>query len=175
VYAYRVYCSDKSGQGHRFDPDKVVLDPYAKAIVGAEIYDRQAASEKGDNCHRALRGLVVDTLAAMIGKMTNRYALPTLPVLSTKCTSVVLPVTRIPALARKRGTFAGLIEKIPYLKNLGITAVELLPIHYFDPASAMPGLTNYWGYSTIGFFAPHAGYSSDRSPFGPLNEFREFW
>ncbi len=59
MYAYRVYGPDNPAQGHRFDPDKVVLDPYAKAIVGAEIYDRQAASEKGDNCHRALRGLVV--------------------------------------------------------------------------------------------------------------------
>ena len=73
----------------------------------------------------------------------------------------------------KRGTFAGVIEKIPYLKQLGITAVELLPIHYFDRQDARPGLENYWGYSTLGFFAPHQAYSSRRDPMGPLDEFRD--
>lgn len=173
VYAYRVYGPDNPAQGHRFDPDKVVLDPYAKAIVGAEIYDRQAASEKGDNCHRALRGLVVDP---------DRYDWEDDAPLRTPYSASFIYEMHVGGFTRnpnsgvseeKRGTFAGLIEKIPYLTNLGITAVELLPIHYFDPAAAMPGLTNYWGYSTIGFFAPHAGYSSDRSPLGPLNEFRD--
>ncbi|MFM7382148.1 MAG: glycogen debranching protein, partial [Microcystaceae cyanobacterium] len=73
----------------------------------------------------------------------------------------------------QRGTFAGLIDKIPYLQELGITAVELLPVHYFDPEDAQPGLTNYWGYSTIGFFAPHSGYSSRKDPLGPVDEFRD--
>ncbi len=60
----------------------------------------------------------------------------------------------------KRGTYAGLIEKIPYLQDLGITAVELLPVFAFDEQDGPPGLCNYWGYSPIAFFAPHAGYSS---------------
>ena len=73
----------------------------------------------------------------------------------------------------KRGTYAGLIEKIPYLKQLGITAVELLPVHYFDAEDAAPGLKNYWGYSTISFFAPHRAYSSRKDPLGPVDEFRD--
>lgn len=73
----------------------------------------------------------------------------------------------------KRGTYAGLIEKIPYLKELGITAVELLPVHQFDPQDVRPGLKNYWGYSTINFFTPHRGYSSRRDILGAVDEFRD--
>jgi glycogen operon protein len=73
----------------------------------------------------------------------------------------------------KRGTYAGLVEKIPYLKDLGITAVELLPVFQFDEQEAPEGLTNYWGYNPISFFAPHLGYSSKRDPLGPINEFRD--
>jgi glycogen operon protein len=73
----------------------------------------------------------------------------------------------------KRGTYAGLIEKIPYLKQLGITAVELLPIFQFDPFDAPVGKVNYWGYAPISFFSPHQAYSSDQSPLGPINEFRD--
>jgi glycogen operon protein len=72
-----------------------------------------------------------------------------------------------------RGTYAGLIEKIPYLQQLGITAVELLPIFQFDPQDAPPGRVNYWGYAPVSFFAPHAGYSSRRDPLGPVVEFRD--
>jgi glycogen operon protein len=73
----------------------------------------------------------------------------------------------------KRGTFAGLIEKIPYLKKLGITAVELLPVYQFDAQDAPLGFINYWGYAPVSFFAPHAGYSSRKDPLGPLDEFRD--
>jgi glycogen operon protein len=72
-----------------------------------------------------------------------------------------------------RGTFAGLIEKIPYLQQLGITAVELLPVFQFDPQDSPPGLVNYWGYAPVSFFAPHQGYSSRRDPVGPVDEFRD--
>ncbi|MEO1342398.1 MAG: alpha-amylase family glycosyl hydrolase, partial [Cyanobacteria bacterium J06635_13] len=73
----------------------------------------------------------------------------------------------------KRGTYAGLIEKIPYLKSLGVTAVELLPIHFFDVDDAPQNRKNYWGYSTIGFFAPYHGYSSRSDPLEALDEFRD--
>jgi len=73
----------------------------------------------------------------------------------------------------KRGTYAGLIEKIPYLLELGVSAVELLPVFAFDEQDGPPALGNYWGYSPIGFFAPHAGYSSRRDPLGVLDEFRD--
>jgi glycogen operon protein len=72
-----------------------------------------------------------------------------------------------------RGTYAGLIEKIPYLQHLGITAVELLPVFQFDSQDAPLGLINYWGYAPISFFAPHQGYSSRQDSLGPVNEFRD--
>jgi glycogen operon protein len=73
----------------------------------------------------------------------------------------------------KRGTFAGLVEKIPYLQQLGITAVELLPVFQFDPQDAPAGRTNYWGYSPVSFFAPHHAYSSCQDPQGVMDEFRD--
>jgi glycogen operon protein len=73
----------------------------------------------------------------------------------------------------KRGTYAGLIEKIPYLKELGITAVELLPVFQFDPQDAPKGRVNYWGYQPVSFFAPHHAYSSRNEPLGVLDEFRD--
>jgi len=72
-----------------------------------------------------------------------------------------------------RGTYAGLIEKIPYLRDLGITAVELLPVFQFDPQDCPAGLVNYWGYAPVSFFAPHQAYSSKQDPLGPINEFRD--
>jgi glycogen operon protein len=73
----------------------------------------------------------------------------------------------------RRGTYAGLIEKIPYLQALGITAVELMPVFQFDAQDAASGLVNYWGYSPIAFFAPQAAYSSRQDALGPVDEFRD--
>jgi isoamylase len=75
--------------------------------------------------------------------------------------------------ANLRGTFAGLIEKIPHLQDLGITAVELLPIFQFDVQDCPPGRMNYWGYQPVSFFAPHRAYSSRQDRLGPANEFRD--
>ena len=75
--------------------------------------------------------------------------------------------------ADKSGTYAGLIEKIPYLKDLGITAVELLPVFQFDPQDAPAGRVNYWGYQPVSFFAPHNAYSSRKEPLDVLDEFRD--
>ncbi len=173
VYAYRVYGPFAPEQGHRFDGEKVLLDPYAKAIVGYTNYNRQAAIAPGDNCAQALRGVVVDT--------KNYDWEGDRPLRIPYSRSIIYELhiggfTRHPSSAiapEKRGTFAGLIEKIPYLKNLGITTVELLPIQSYDPEDAQPGLCNYWGYSPIGFFSPHREYSSDQGSLGPLNEFRD--
>jgi isoamylase len=74
---------------------------------------------------------------------------------------------------KRHGTFAGLIEKIPYLQQLGITAVELLPVFQFDAQDSPPGRVNYWGYAPVSFFAPHHAYSSRRDPIGPVDEFRD--
>jgi isoamylase len=81
------------------------------------------------------------------------------------------PSSGVPA--ETRGTFRGLIEKIPYLKDLGISAVELLPVFQFDPQDCPPGRVNYWGYAPISFFAPHQAYSSRQDSLGPVDEFRD--
>ncbi len=73
----------------------------------------------------------------------------------------------------KRGTYAGLIDKIPYLRDLGVSAVELLPVFAFDEQDGPPGLGNYWGYQPLSFFAPHDGYSSRSDPLGAVDEFRD--
>jgi isoamylase len=73
---------------------------------------------------------------------------------------------------RLAGTYAGLVEKIPYLQSLGVTAVELMPVQAFDAHDGPDGLPNYWGYSPLSFFAPHAGYASTTDPLGVLDEFR---
>ena len=173
VYAYRAYGQFAPERGYRFDNTKVLLDPYARAIVNTENYDRTAASRPGDNCPQALRGMVVDP--STYDWSGDRH--PRTPY----ATSVIYELhvggfTSHPnsgVSPEKRGTYAGLIEKIPYLKELGITAVELLPVHQFDPQDVRPGLKNYWGYSTINFFAPHRGYSSRRGSLGAVDEFRD--
>ncbi len=73
----------------------------------------------------------------------------------------------------KRGTYSGLVEKIPYLQGLGITAVELLPIFQFDAQDGPAALSNYWGYSPVSFYAPHIGYSSWSDPLKCLQEFKD--
>jgi isoamylase len=173
IYGYRVYGEYAPEIGDRFDKTKVLLDPYAKAVVGQESYDRQAAVDRGNNCPQALKGVVVDP--STYDWERDRH--PRIPYASSVIYEMhVGGFTRHPnsgVAPEKRGTYAGLIEKIPYLQELGITAVELLPVHQFDPQDVRPGLKNYWGYSTIGFFAPHRGYSSQRDPLGAVDEFRD--
>lgn len=173
VYGFRIHGPWNPSQGHRFDATKVVLDPYARAIVGEEYYDRRAAIGPGDNCATALKAVVVDN---------RSYDWEgDLPLHIPYATSVIYEMhvggfTRHPSSGLppdKRGTFAGVIDKIPYLKDLGVTAVELMPVHQFDPQDVQPGLENYWGYSTLNFFTPHRAYSSRKDPLGPINEFRD--
>src|SRR5271170_8244770 len=71
------------------------------------------------------------------------------------------------------GTYSGLIQKIPYLADLGITAVELMPVFQFDATDAPANRVNYWGYSPLSFFAPHRAYSSRQDLLGPMDEFRD--
>ncbi|ELS00742.1 glycogen debranching enzyme GlgX [Xenococcus sp. PCC 7305] len=173
VYAYRAYGPYLPEKGLRFDGSKVLLDPYAKAIAGEGIYDRQIASQPIDNCAQSLRGIVVDT--STYDWQGDRH--PRTPYASSIIYEMhVGAFTNHPNSGisqQKRGTFAGLIEKIPYLQELGITAVELLPIQSFDANDAPKGLKNYWGYSTINFFSLHNSYSSRADPLGALDEFRD--
>jgi isoamylase len=173
VYAFRADGPFAPEQGHRFDRSKLLLDPYGRGVAVPEKYNREVASLPGDNAPFALRSIVVDPTA-----YDWEHDVPLRhPVSQTVIYEMHLAgFTRNPnsgVAPDKRGTYAGLIEKIPYLVELGITAVELLPIFAFDPEDAPLGRLNYWGYCPISFFAPHVGYSSRKEPLGPLDEFRD--
>ena len=173
IYAFRVDGPFVPEEGHRFDRNKVLLDPYGRGVAVPEKYNREAASLPGDNAPFALKSIVVDPTAYD----WEEDAPLRHPVSQTVIYEMHLAgFTHNPnsgVAPEKRGTYAGLMEKIPYLVELGITAVELLPIFAFDPEDAPLGRLNYWGYCPISFFAPHVGYSSRKEPLGPLNEFRD--
>jgi len=173
LYAYRVEGPFDPSSGMRFDPTKVLLDPYGRGAMVPEAYGRDAARRPGDNAGTAMKSVVVDVSAydwqgdAPLRRPSSRTIVYEMHVRG---------FTRHPSsgLSEKtRGTFAGLIEKIPYLRRLGVTAVELLPVFQFDVQAGPPGLVNYWGYAPVSFFAPHQSYSSRRDPLGPVDEFRD--
>ena len=154
-------------------PAKVLLDPYGRGVVVPKNYSRRAACSEGDNAFTAMKSVVVDPGAYdWEGDMPLRR-----PASQTIIYEMhVEGFTRHPSSGvseKFRGTYPGLIEKIPYLQQLGVTAVELLPVFQFDAQDARAGLSNYWGYAPISFFAPHQGYSSSRDPLAPQKEFRD--
>jgi glycogen operon protein len=173
LYAYRAHGRFDPASGMRFDASKVLLDPYGRGVVVPRNYSRQAARSPGDNCATAMKNIVVDT-------STYDWEGDT-PLKRPSSRTIIYEMhvrgfTRHPSSGLKenlRGTYAGLIEKIPYLKQLGVTAVELLPVFQFDPQDCPPGKVNYWGYAPVSFFAPHQGYSSRRDALGPIDEFRD--
>ena len=173
IYGYRVEGPSDPARGLRFDPAKVLLDPYGRGVVVPENYDREAARRGGDNAATAMKSVVVEPGAydwggdLPLGRPSSRTIIYEMHVRG---------FTRHPSSGvgdETRGTFAGLIEKIPYLRELGITAVELLPVFAFDAQACPPGLVNYWGYQPVSFFAPHPAYSSRRDTLGPVDEFRD--
>jgi glycogen operon protein len=163
-YAWRVDGPRDPAHGQRFDPEKVLLDPFALKVHFPKEFSREAASRPGPNDGRALLGVLP-------GEAETFYWGEVAPPRHTHDTIVYeLHVKGFTARANsgvipaKRGTFLGLIEKIPYLKELGITVVELLPVQQFDPQER-----NYWGYMTLNFFTPHQAYAVE----DPLREFQE--
>src|ERR1700730_10935183 len=173
IYAYRVSGPFDPVRGLRFDPNKVLLDPYGKCIARPAGRSREAARHPGDNAASALRNVVVDPSAydwegdAPFGRPFAKTIIYEMHVggFTRHPSSGVSP--------ERRGTYAGLIDKIPYLQDLGVSAVELLPVFAFDEQDGPPGLSNYWGYQPLSFFAPHDGYSSRSNPLGALDEFRD--
>jgi isoamylase len=173
LYGYRAHGPFAPERGFRFDGEKVLLDPYGLAVAGPEGYDRRAASRPGDNAAVAMKSVVADP-----GGYDWEGDLPLKrPFAETVIYELhVRGFTRHPSSGVapvKAGSYAGLIEKIPYLKDLGVTAVELLPVFQFDPQDAPQGRVNYWGYQPVSFFAPHHSYSSCHEPLGVLDEFRD--
>jgi len=173
IYGYRVQGPFDPAKGMRFDAAKVLLDPYGRGVVIPKHYSRIVASEEGDNAATAMKSVVVDP-SAYDWEGDARLKLPSARTIIYEMH--VRGFTRHPSsgVAEKtRGTYAGLIEKIPYLQELGITAVELLPVFQFDPQDCPKGKINYWGYAPVSFFAPHPVYSSREDPLGPVDEFRD--
>ena len=173
LYGYRIAGPFEPAAGLRFDPDKVLIDPYGKAIARPPGYSREAARKRGDNAATALKSVVFDP---------NGYDWEGDTPLGRPFAKTIIYEMHVGGFTRhpssgvtpgRRGTYAGLIEKIPYLQELGISAVELLPLFAFDERDGPPGLGNYWGYQPLSVFAPHDLYSSRPDPLGAVDEFRD--
>jgi isoamylase len=183
VYAYRVHGAYDPGAGHRFNPNKLLLDPYAKQLVGHLTWNdalygytigskaKDLSFDKRDSARYMPKCRVIDPAFTWgLGRA------PKHPWERTVLYEVHLRgyTMRHPSVPQEfRGTFSGLMQKevLDYLAALGITAVELMPIHAFvdDRYLVEKGLRNYWGYNSIGFFAPHPRYLA--TPF--VNEVKE--
>jgi isoamylase len=173
LYAFRVHGLHDPANGLRFDASKMLLDPYGKCVARPAGYRRAAACEAGDNAPTAFKSVVVD-----LGAYDwEGDAPPRRPFERTVIYEMHIGrFTRHPSSGvsqAERGTYSGLIRKIPYLQELGITAVELLPVFAFDEQDAPAGLVNDWGYQPVSFFAPHPGYSSHETPAEVLDDFRD--
>jgi isoamylase len=152
-YAFRVAGPFEPARGHRFDPEKILLDPFATAVHFPPGFSREAARRSGANDGRAPLAVLPErepevSVHPPPPRHTHDAVVYELHVrgFTTHASSGVAPA--------RRGTFLGLVDKIPYLKELGVSVVELLPVHQFDPQEG-----NYWGYMTLSFFAPHQGYA----------------
>jgi glycogen operon protein len=174
-YAFRADGPARPSAGHRFNPNKVLIGPYARGIYRG-LWNRAAATGPDDNLATSMRCPIVDS--ADYDWEGDR------PLKRPIADSIIYEAhvggfTRASSSkVRHPGTFAGMIEKIPYLKTLGITAVELLPVCEFDDSETAIGprgeqLRNYWGYSTVAFFSPHSGYCVSRDAVAYANEFRD--
>jgi isoamylase len=191
-YGFRVYGPYDPGRGHRFNPTKLLLDPYAKSIEGPVKWDRgnvlpyvppngagilddaDLEPDDEDDAEAMPKCVIVDP-----GFNWEDDRPPNTPFHETVIYEVHVKgfTMRHPEVREElRGTYAGLASEpaIAHLKNLGITAVELLPVHHIADESFLAdhGLSNYWGYSTIGFFAPHSGYAGTGSRGQEIREFK---
>jgi isoamylase len=166
AYAYRINGPDQPG--NRFDVSKLLLDPWSKAVYFPESFSRIAAAQPGDNIGKA-------ALSVLISEDSSPGLIPAqAPVHYHDLIIYELHVkgfTSDPSsglATNSRGTYSGVAEMIPYLLELGVTAVELLPVHQFDP-----GEKNYWGYNTLNFFSPHHAYGTSSDSWELVREFKE--
>jgi glycogen operon protein len=169
-YAYRVDGPWDPSGGHRFDGAKLLLDPYARAIHFPSEFSREAAISRGNNAGRAPLGVLPPREASKPGatgaKRAVRHGSDAIVYELHVRGFTIDPSSGVP-LAR-RGTFSGLLEKLPHLVELGVTVVELMPIFQFDPQEG-----NFWGYSPISFFAAHHAYQVLDGESTELVELRE--
>ncbi|PAW80149.1 MAG: glycogen debranching enzyme GlgX [Verrucomicrobia bacterium Tous-C9LFEB] len=187
LYGYRVHGEWQPDQGARFNPFKLLIDPYARALHGDVQWGPSLYSyEQGhleadlkfspvDNATAVPKGVVVDPAFDWQGDERPSRALEDTVIYETHVRGFSKLWKELPA--ELRGTYAGLANgrSIDYLLRLGITAVELLPIHAHLDEPFLPGkgLSNYWGYNTLGFFAPHGPYAHQRGLGDSVVEFKE--
>jgi glycogen operon protein len=167
--------NDPQKTGFRFDREKALVDPFAKAVTQG-LWDRGLACRPGNNDHHSIRGLVPsDDDYDWEGDAPLNHPLENAVIYELH----VAGFTRHPSSrVAFPGTYAGIVEKIPYLKELGVTDVELMPVMAFDEqdvpfGAAGLGLRNYWGYSTHSYYSPHPGYCTAPNLGAHRNEFRD--
>lgn len=184
-YAYRVQGQYQPEHGLRFNPRVLLLDPYAKALSGVENHDAGLFAYDLSSPDKDLTvslnqatgtplGIVIDNDFDWGDDKLPRHPFHRSIIYEAHVKGMSMLHPDVPE--EIRGTYAGMASEpiIDHLKKLGITALELLPVHQHidDPFLVEKGLTNYWGYSTLSFFAPEIRYSSDKSPGGPVKEFK---
>ncbi len=167
-YAYSVEGpNDPHGERHFFDPDKLLLDPYARSIFFPPIFSRTASIGRGSNAGRAPLCLLPSAASSFDWSGETRPRHGSDAIIYELHVRGFTKRSNSGVTADKRGTYAGLVEKIPYLKELGITAVELMPVFQYDPDEG-----NYWGYMPLSFFSPHQGYAAVANAAEAAREFK---
>jgi isoamylase len=185
AYGYRVTGPYDPARGLRCNPAKLLLDPYARAISGEVTFgpevlgyavDDPGAPSTLDSAGHMPRSLVTDEQFAWTDTRPVRRRYSDMIIYEVHVKGFTMRHPGVPAALR--GTYAGLAHQaaLAHLVNLGVTAVELLPVHQSVPEAFLPrrGLTNYWGYNTIGYFAPHGGYSAAVRAGRPGGQVAEF-
>ncbi|MCU1440989.1 MAG: isoamylase [Rhodoglobus sp.] len=182
-YGYRVHGEYDPSAGKRANPSKLLLDPYAKAISG-EIdwhpslfsydFDDPESRNDDDSASHMMLGVVVNPFFDWAGDRTPHTPYNESVIYEAHVKGLTMTHPAVPE--NQRGTFAGVGHPavIEHLVRLGVTAIELMPVHQFvnDSVLQEQGLSNYWGYNTIGFFAPHAAYASTGDRGQQVQEFK---
>ncbi|MEW5861658.1 MAG: glycogen debranching protein GlgX [Cyanobacteriota bacterium] len=187
-YGYRVDGPYEPSQGHRFNPNKLLIDPYAKAIDGdvangSELFgyawddpEEDLSFSETDSAHLMPKSVVIDESFDWEGDQLLRIPFHETIIYETHVKGFTQLQPNIPE--QLRGTYAGLGHPaaIAHLQRLGITSVEVMPVHHFlgfPGHLADKGLKNYWGYDSLNYFSPYSGYSADKTPGGQVREFKE--
>ena len=182
-YAYRVHGPFDPANGKRCDPNKLLVDPYAKAFDGEfdghpslfnyDIHDHSKRNTE-DSLGHTMTSVVINPFFDWGADRAPRTPYNETVIYEAHVKGMTMTHPDIPE--ELRGTYAGLAHPaiIDYLKDLGVTAIELMPVHQFlqDDHLREKGLRNYWGYNTFGFLAPHQDYSASQKPGGAVSEFK---
>ncbi|MCB9202077.1 MAG: glycogen-debranching protein [Flavobacteriales bacterium] len=172
LYGYRIDGPYNKKEGNLFDHSKVLIDPYSKVITGKS--DRKIASTYGvNNVNSCFKSAVVSDEYDWEGVKTPDFKFQECIIYEMHVKGFTMHESS-GLDSSIRGTFKGVLEKLDYLKKLGINTIELLPIYSFDEQDAPPGLSNYWGYSPLNFFSLNEEFSSEEAPQDKIHDFKNF-